>query len=181
MTERATGERRIAELRNYEDLVVALGGMVSERQISLSDLDELSGLQAGYNGKCLGQARVKKYGPMSMWLVMQTLGVRLVMIEDAEALAAMQERYTKKDVQQSRPQNHSSPAGKGMMSRVFKHFARLGGRARMKKMTKAQRSEHARDAINARWRRIRKLRRGSLKRKAGRQPKNERNKERQPV
>jgi hypothetical protein len=63
MTERATGERRIAELRNYEDLVVAIGGMVSERQISLSDLDELSGLAAEAaparwcNGRCRRPAR----------------------------------------------------------------------------------------------------------------------------
>jgi hypothetical protein len=35
-------------------------------------------------------------------------------------------------------------------------MARMGGHARAKKMTKAERSESARKAINARWEKVRK-------------------------
>lgn len=154
-----TEHRQIAIVTSYDELIEAIRRRAVERGVSHNQLDELAGLPTGYCGKVLGPSQVKKLGPLSMSVMLQALGLALVVVEDPVSLARVADRHGGRDADQARAANHSSPAGKAMMSRVFKHFAKLGGRARMRKMTKAQRSDHGRRAINARWSKARRRRR----------------------
>jgi len=49
------------------------------------------------------------------------------------------ENYLPRQANQARMGNDASPVGTALMSRVFKHFSRLGNEARKKKMTKEER------------------------------------------
>lgn len=91
----------LAEIRNYDDLHRALRARVDEVNISRTAIDELSGLPDGYAGKLLGNAQVKKLGPLSMGALLQALGLKLHLVEDTDQSARMCERW--KERQRVRP------------------------------------------------------------------------------
>ena len=84
-------------IRSYDDLHATLRARADALEISRQAIDELAGLPAGYAGKLLGGGQVKKFGGLSLELMLQTLGLRLVVVEDPEALGRLQGRYEKRD------------------------------------------------------------------------------------
>jgi hypothetical protein len=88
------------------------------------DLDARAGLADGHAGKLLGPAQVKRLGMISLGLVLQALGVKLIMVEDTD--------------EQLEPIDAS---------------ARMLAARRISKQTPEQRSSAARKAAQARWQR----------------------------
>lgn len=66
-----------AAIRNYSDLTTALAHRRNELNLTQFALDQVAGTQDGYVGKL--EAGVRSYGPLSLGLVLQALGVELVL------------------------------------------------------------------------------------------------------
>jgi hypothetical protein len=149
-----------AEITSYTELVNGIRSQLGALGIRYEDFDELAGFAAGLSGKVFGPAQVKRLGPEKMFDAIRAAGLRLRIEVDPEQAHKMQtrisENYLPRQANQARMGNDASPVGTALMSRVFKHFSRLGNEARKKKMTKEERSKSAQHAANTRWKRHRK-------------------------
>jgi hypothetical protein len=82
----ATEPRVLAEVRSYSELHAALRARSDALSISRQTLDDLTGLQDGYCAKLLAPTQIKNLGPQSLGPLLCVLGVKLIMVEDAEML-----------------------------------------------------------------------------------------------
>jgi len=96
-------ERRLATVRTYDDLIAALRSRVDELQITREGLDFISGLQSGYSAKLLSKNPIRCLGRVSFGAVLQSLGLAIVLVEDAEAFAQMRHRLVRR-VREPQPQ-----------------------------------------------------------------------------
>jgi hypothetical protein len=83
----------LAVFTDYRDLVFALRQRIVELGTHITAVGEVAGLPSGYTAKVLslGQAR-PALGRISMGPILQTLGLRLVLVADEEALAKVRHR-----------------------------------------------------------------------------------------
>lgn len=143
-------EKRIAEVGSYDELIDALRMVMVERRLTVSTLDYLTGLQSGYSGKLLGLGQVKRLGPISMGLVLQALGVKLLVVEDTATLKKMQKQYE----QRERPARDAYRVSTALIERVtptlFRNLAVKATEAR-KRIPSSTRRRIARQAAKARW------------------------------
>ena len=88
--------RRLATVSNYHELIAGICQRLDELQLSQAALEKLSGLTNGYAGKLLGASRVKTLGMASLFLILETLAVRLTIEEDLDLLRKMESRYERR-------------------------------------------------------------------------------------
>ena len=69
---------------------------VEELEVSRETIDHVSGLQSGYSSKILAPVPLKRVGSVTLGLLLSTLGLKLVVAEDREALAALRHRMPAK-------------------------------------------------------------------------------------
>jgi len=75
---RAWAEMRV---RTLEELILAFRARREELGLSQLELDDLAGLQDGYTGKIeAGPVRGRSFGEVSLPLILDALGVRLVLV-----------------------------------------------------------------------------------------------------
>ena len=77
-------------ISDYPGLVRAFRERANELDLSRSGIDEIAGWADGYAGKLLGSEAAKKrkvIGPLSLELMLGTLGLKMILIEDPEATA----------------------------------------------------------------------------------------------
>ena len=84
--------RRIAVVHDYAGLVSALRERAEALNISNMTIDLTSGLQSGYTGKVLSLRPKRQLGRLSLGLMLSTLGLRLIVVEDKEQLRRVQSR-----------------------------------------------------------------------------------------
>jgi len=84
--------RRLAVVSDYAGLVAVLRARADALNVSNLTLDDVTGLPSGYCGKVLGLKRNRTLGRLSLGLVLQSLGLRLAVLEDPEALARVKPR-----------------------------------------------------------------------------------------
>jgi hypothetical protein len=87
---------------DYQGLVEVCRQRAAELAISRSGIDEVSGLPNGMAGKILGDRQVKKMGPLTLGPLLQTLGLKMLIIEDAAATAKTLARRTPVQASQQR-------------------------------------------------------------------------------
>jgi len=141
--------RVIADVSSYEQMLAALRSRVNELQINGERFDEYSGLPRGYLSKLIGAKPIRRLGMISLAPVLAGLGLRLLVIEDNAATARLKNRLP--------PRNQSyvrSAPSIILTVRFFKRIGRMGAQARVDNSTKQQRQEWARNAANARWRKV---------------------------
>jgi hypothetical protein len=157
------------EVTSYTELVNGIRSQLGALGIRYEDFDELAGFAAGLSGKVFGPAQVKRLGPEKMFDAIRAAGLRLRIEVDPEQAHKMQariaENYNPRQANQARMGNNASPVSIALLSRCFKHLSRSGGKARMRKMTKEQRSKHAQHAANMRWKAERKRRKVAQRRR----------------
>lgn len=96
------------EVNSYVGLRDAIRRRVSALDISRATLDEITGLPLGYSGKLLasGEAKdPKRFGPLSLDLILQATGLKLLVVDDHQTLAKFAPMYIKRDARQARPGN----------------------------------------------------------------------------
>jgi hypothetical protein len=78
---------------DYASLVAVLRARKEALNISFECIDAVSGVCSGYAAKLLGPTPCKSLGTMSLGAILQTLGLKLLIVEDVAALARVQSRY----------------------------------------------------------------------------------------
>jgi hypothetical protein len=152
----AMGEA-LAVVRDYEQLNAALRARVDQLGISLETLDHLCGFWAGYSSHLLApkpQGNMRCLGKMSLGSVLGGVGLKIVLVEDRDALAKVRSRLVESDKAQTRKEN-PRPAGSKRRENVFTVLGRAGGHARMAVLSAKQRIALSRKANRARWSRAR--------------------------
>lgn len=147
---------------SYTELIEVIRDQVGKLGVRYEDFDTLAGFPAGLTGKAFGPAQVKRLGPEKLFDALRSAGLRIWIDRDPAQERKMTQRiaddFLPRQSNQARMGNEASPAGTRMMGRVFRHFAKLGGKARMAKMTPKERSAHQRMAALARAKKDRKRR-----------------------
>lgn len=143
-------------LTSYTELIAEIREQVGRLGVRYEDFDVLAGFPAGLTGKALGPAQVKRLGPEKLFDAIRAAGGRLRFEVDPEQLERMKAQIARQLMQprqanQARMGNNASPVSTQVLSRAFKHLSRLGVKARQRKMSKAERSAHARHAATVRW------------------------------
>lgn len=84
--------RVLGEASDYAQLHKILRDRREELDISLFTVGHVAGLQDGYANKLLAPTPMKRLGNFTMGPVLQTLGLKLIVVEDAEALERIKGR-----------------------------------------------------------------------------------------
>ena len=90
------GQRPNAIVKDYDHLRAAARARMAQLQITFETLDAVSGVQSGYSAKILGPKPSRNFGPMSLSTIFSALGMKLVAVEDPEALAQIRHRLVKR-------------------------------------------------------------------------------------
>jgi hypothetical protein len=140
-------------VRSYDELHWILRARATELQITRETIDAVSGLQSGYSAKLLAPVPIKSLGKTSMGLMLQTLGVVLIAVEDQEALSRLRSRL----VPRLRPDLHASDVGRDVEKTsqqqvLWRAWSRLMNEKRRSKVSAAERKIIARIAALTRWR-----------------------------
>ena len=141
--------RVVAEFVDYPGMLAALRARVNELQINGERFDKFAGLPRGYLSKLIGARPIRRVGMTSLSPLMDALGLRCLFVEDPDGTARLKSRL--------KPRNPSfvrvMPAAAGLVftPRMLKRIRRLGGKARMARLTSQQRSELGKKAAAARW------------------------------
>ena len=92
-------------ISDYGTLLEAFRERAKELEISREGIDEIAGWADGYASKLLGGAAAKRrkiIGPLSLGLMLGTLGLKMILIEDPEATARTLKRRAPVDRRQQR-------------------------------------------------------------------------------
>jgi hypothetical protein len=84
--------RALAVIKNYNDLHTALRERVKQLGTTYECIDDLSGLPQRYANKVLSPSQMKGLGRLSLGCMLGATGVKLIMVEDKEALARIRTR-----------------------------------------------------------------------------------------
>jgi hypothetical protein len=72
---------------DYHGLIEICRQRAAELELSRTGIDALSGLTTGHAGKLLSKKLKKGMGPVSLGLMLETLGLKMLIIEDDVATA----------------------------------------------------------------------------------------------
>lgn len=97
------------EVSSYARLVSLLRARVSEVQTTFAGVDSLAGLPDRYAQKLLGHEPVKGMGAISLFPILQCLGLRLVLVPDPPALAKLQSHALWASLRRPGPRYRPSP------------------------------------------------------------------------
>lgn len=92
----------LREATDYDTLQAVMRRVADERGISRESLDELAGTPKGYAGKVLSENPIRRLGPATMGALLQALGLKLLVVDDPEAIAKYTARAEARDARQVR-------------------------------------------------------------------------------
>jgi hypothetical protein len=141
--------RILSEFVEYSDFVQAVRNRVADLSIHGTRFDALAGWAEGYLSKLTSARPVRRIGMTSMGPLLSAMGVKLQMVEDPAGTARLR-RLSPRNLSYVR----AMPADACIVltPRMLQRIRRLGGKARMARLTAKERSELARRAALARWR-----------------------------
>jgi hypothetical protein len=148
--------RQIATVRTMDELHEVLRRRADELKMSRATIDAISGLQSGYAAKLLAPVPIKMVGKVSLGPMLETLGLVIIVAEDAGALERIQRRSDAAARNES--QVRLLTAGEHQLvvfklsRRHMKKLARLATKGR-KQIPPSKRRRIARRAALVRWRR----------------------------
>jgi hypothetical protein len=142
----------LGEFRDYNGLHLILRKRADELSLSRTSIDDLAGLQDGYSSKLLAPNPGKRLGPLTIGLLLPALGMKLVAVEDEEALVKIRSRTSPRNEKAVRMLAVYAGRGKHLISKRFlRSIAPLGARGYMRKVSPERRRWIARNAARARW------------------------------
>lgn len=158
-------DRIIAQVRDYDQLIAALRARVAELDVAGETVDHVAGIPLRYTMKLLAPVPVKSLGRSSMGPLLGALGLKLLVVEDHEALEKIRHRLVKVR-NPSASIRAQLTANKGKRNRHFSalkgnpELARLLAQRRVLSQSPRERSAAAIKANDVRWGRKRRRRRG---------------------
>lgn len=160
--------RQIAVVTSTPELIAVIRSRADALGLTRDAIDELAELAPGLASKTLSLCPSKGIGLKIVWGMTESVGLKFALIECPDAMARIAEYVGKRDEKNVRKTNMRSAARikkKARLERLFsdpRYFnkmARKGGIACGKSRTQQQRTMAASHASNARWKRVRELRR----------------------
>jgi hypothetical protein len=103
-----------APVNSYDELHRVIRTRASLMQASRSALDAATGLPDGYCGKVLSKNYGKNFGKLSLFAMLEVLGLGLIVVDDRDAIERGQTllgRFPKRCDRHARWGNHSASAG----------------------------------------------------------------------
>lgn len=149
-------EAVLATANDYEGLQRAMRVRAEALNISRETLGEISGLHSGHAGKMLADPPSKNMGIVSMGLLLQALGLKLLIVEDAEQMRRLANQMTQRAGGKGWKKAILNGVENGTVMLKFsrRHMRKLGlssAAGRMKKIPAWRRRQIARKASRARW------------------------------
>ena len=135
-----------AEVRDYSQLIIALKQRMHELGVTMETLDDIAGLPTRYVSKLFAPRAMKTLGKISLGPLIGALGIKLIVAEDAQQLALVRSRLTKR--------RSAPPSMTPSMGDFFRRIGALGGHARTLSISPWRRRQIARMAARARWSRV---------------------------
>jgi hypothetical protein len=111
-------------------------------------LDDLTGLQDGYVAKLLAPIPIKRIGMQSLGPLLTVLGVKLIMVEDSDALRRIGPRLTKRNAASVR---YASGRTRKKRPELDSAWGKLMAARRVLSQPPRERSRIARLAAVSRW------------------------------
>jgi hypothetical protein len=140
--------RELGQITGYADLHRLMRERAAELNISRSDIDRLAGLASGHAGKLLAPRPIRRLGDDTLGFVLPALGMKLVAMEDLQAVERI--RATTEPRDGSKDHSHNRVVILEFSRRHFQRMGRIGGANSRKYMTPAQASALGRRAAAAR-------------------------------
>jgi hypothetical protein len=100
-------QKPLAIVHDYDGLLAALRARRVQLGVTLETVDEVGGFASRYASKLLAPHPAKNMGIMAMGALLGTLGLKLVVVEDDEALGRVRSRLVKAPSAGYRPVNRS--------------------------------------------------------------------------
>jgi hypothetical protein len=146
-------ERALATVTDYDEMIGALRARMAELGVTNETIGAAAGLAGGYVGKILAPSRIKNLGPTSFGLMLQSLGLKLIVVEDAKTTAKMRSRWAqRKKAAPLVAMARTPPRATWLFS---SRSGRRAAKARAEKLSPAERSAIGLHAITVRWQRER--------------------------
>jgi hypothetical protein len=146
-------------VRSYTELIGGIQAKIAARGIRQVDFDRLAGFADGLSGKVFGAAQAKRLGPEKLFDALRAAGLQLRLEDDPEQWARMQKQIAEncqpRKANQARPGNHSRLCHKTIEEVLNYLENKKGGLTLLKAAVKRARSNSARRAANAFWRKKR--------------------------
>jgi hypothetical protein len=140
----------VAEIHSTRDIHVALRDRFDEIGISRLTIDTAAGLTEGHASKLLAPDPIRRFGDVSLWPTLEVAGLKMVLIEDPDALARTS-KLRKRDQRKVRTDLVSMRTLNASRAAVLRELTSKAGKARLTKMTAAARRRVAKLAAKARW------------------------------
>jgi hypothetical protein len=146
----------LGEIRDYFDMQAIIRDRAAAFQVTREGLDDVAGIPNGYAAKLLAPYPIRFLGPKTMGPVLEALGLKLIAVEDPEAVSKHANKIARHRAERSIV--NEPPVTPEMQAIIQKRMHRersragkKGARARMKATTREQRSTAASIAVRARW------------------------------
>ena len=143
----STAPRALARVEHSEALLAAIRLQVEALGLSHEMLDHLTGLASGYSGKLLANPPIKRLGNLSLFLILEAIGLDIVLVENPQRLERLRNL--------KHPQRRQIVLRRPRIQIFRQDFLRLngskGGRARAAKLSAKRLSAIARRANRIRW------------------------------
>jgi hypothetical protein len=102
--------RELGEVYQYHDLVEILCRRADELNVSRETIDEIAGLPDRYSSKLLTRLPARMFGRTSFGAIIGALAVKIIVVEDPEALEKLKPRLAKFKRKQPRAgSRHTDP------------------------------------------------------------------------
>ncbi len=145
-------DRVIAEVRDYQQLISALRARVVELGAAGETLDDVAGLPLRYTMKLLAPMPLKTLGRTSMGPLLGVLGLKLLVVEDTEALERVRRRLTPaKNANTAMLTQRTRKRRRFLPFKDNPDFARVARQQGILARSPKQRSRLASRAARARW------------------------------
>jgi hypothetical protein len=86
----------LATVRDYDELIAAIRARRDELEVTHETIGEVAGIASGHASKLLCDPPMKRMGIISLGAVLGALGLKLIVVEDEEALARVRRRLVKR-------------------------------------------------------------------------------------
>ena len=157
-SEAITQFRPIALARDFEGLRQAFRARCDELRVARVTVDEIGGLSEGQCSKLLALVRDQEMGPISFPAMLGALGLAVLVVEDAEAMARIRHRLKPRDeryaANASVRRASDKKRGKARVAKGDREWGRIMNARRSATLSDRRRKQIARAAARARWRRL---------------------------
>jgi hypothetical protein len=146
-------ERALATVTDYDGMIGALRARMLELGVTNETIGAIAGFASGYVGKLLAPSRIKNLGPMSFGVMLQSLGLKLIVVEDAKTSAKMRPQWAqRKKAAPLVAMLRKQPRATWLFT---SRSGRRAAKARAEKLSASERHSIALNAITVRWQRER--------------------------